>query len=109
MSVERRAIIDKITGKVLNAVVIDTANVWQSPDGTQLLSMENSKLASIGDTWDGEKIIKKEEVPQVDTITPIVNFGAHVVDAVNKNKATWNTLSDAEKIAIIGKILTLIS
>ncbi len=106
---EKRALINSVSGLVLNIVIYDSINNWTVPSGTELLSASDSIRVSIGDVWDGIKIIKQiAPTPEViiDT-TPIVNFGDSVLTAVKTNKPSWTSLSSADKIKTIGKILGL--
>ncbi len=44
-------------GLVVNVIEIDSKSDWKPPEGHTLLTVDQSKQASPGDTWDGKKII----------------------------------------------------
>lgn len=53
----RKVLVDK-NGLVVNAIEIGEEANWTPPEGCSLLSLARSKQADIGDTWDGNKIVK---------------------------------------------------
>lgn len=64
----RRAVVEIATGTVVNVIEIYEGANWSPPVGYYLLSEIDSQQASIGDTWDGTKLIK---APIPEPIAPL--------------------------------------
>lgn len=60
INMAHKCLLDSATKVVINVVELDDNVVWTPPEGTEL-APEHS--GGIGDTWDGEKFIRRPDPP----------------------------------------------
>ena len=87
----RKAIIEQVTGEVVNVIEIEEGANWQPPEDCYLIDADN---VSPGNTWDGTKFIPKPEV------APLPDPDVELATAIG----AATTLAEL-KAALIGKIV----